>query len=332
MLVFRCGCFSFDATVYRVEERRLSALATVGSTEFGECSWDNRVLDRLLDRMEPGAKQLVMNDKKQRRKLLQQVDAAKAALAKGSKRVTVRVRVAGEVIEETLSYQSLGQLGDDILTNLREMAERALSESSAEWGTLDHILLAGDATRFPFVHEAVKHWSGDRDNCSLAGPEIASGGAALFAENLGGTRNSTLDFQIQDVASHSYGIRSSDPAADPATQIVVSRGTPLPTTSRTTVAKHTARQSEITFQVVELDEFNPDAVTVLGNCSIGNLPPGLPVGTPIEVEFSVDPRGILSVFAISLATGRRFTPTYETSLGMSADERTHWRSWLQALT
>jgi molecular chaperone DnaK (HSP70) len=166
----------------------------------------------------------------------------------------------------------------------------------------------------------------------LAGPEIASGGAALLAENLGGERNATLDFHIQDVASHSYGIRSTAPAADPATtQIVISRGAPLPTTKRTTVAKHTARQSEITFQVVELDEFNPDSATVLGNCSIGNLPPGLPVGTPIEVEFSLDPRGILSIFAISLATGRRFAPAYEPTLGMRAEDRTHWRSWLQAL-
>jgi molecular chaperone DnaK (HSP70) len=184
----------------------------------------------------------------------------------------------------------------------------------------------------PFIHEAVKHWSGDRDICSLAGPEIAYGGAALFAENLGGTRNATLDFHIQDVDSHSYAIRSTDTAPDAApAQVVITRGSPLPTTKRAAVAKHTARQSEINFQIVELDDSNPDAATVIGHCSIGNLPPGLPVGTPIEVELTLDPRGILSVFAISLATGRRFIPAYQTTLGMSVEQRTHWRSWLQTL-
>ena len=217
-------------------------------------------------------------------------------------------------------------------SQLKAITERVLLEAGTAWKYLDHVLMAGSATRLPFIHEAVKHWSGDREICSLAGPEISSGGAALLAENLSGTRNSTLDFQIQDVASHSYGIRNSEPAGETAAiQVVIPQGSPLPTARRTTVAKHTARQSEICCQVVELDEFNPEAATVLGNCRIGNLPPGLPVGTPIEVELSLDPGGILSVYAISLATSRRFIPSYETTLGMSREERTHWRSWLQGL-
>ena len=112
ILVFRCGSFSFDATVFRVEDRRLSALATVGDAGLGENSWDVRVVERLLDKMEPGPKTIVMDDRRQMHKLLRQIEAAKAALAKGSKRVTLRVRVAGKVIEETLSYQSLDKLGE----------------------------------------------------------------------------------------------------------------------------------------------------------------------------------------------------------------------------
>jgi molecular chaperone DnaK (HSP70)/tRNA A-37 threonylcarbamoyl transferase component Bud32 len=332
LLVFRCGSTSFDATVYRMEDRRLVALATVNDTRLGEFTWDNRVVERLLERMEPGPREIVTADKKQIRKLLQQVDAVKAALAKGSKRVTLRVRVAGQVIEETLSYPSLGRMGGDVLDRFQALTEQALSESGLEWGTLDHVLLAGSAARMPFVHEAVKRWSGDRDICFLAGPEIASEGAALVAENLSGMRNSTLDFGLQDVASLSYGIRTTDPATGVAkTQVVIPRGTPLPTTARGTVQKRSTRQTEIEFEVVELDDTNPDAATVLGNCSIGNLPPGLLPNTPVEVEFSLDARGILSLYSISLATGRRFAPAYQTAIGMTADERAHWRNWLQTL-
>jgi molecular chaperone DnaK (HSP70) len=332
LLVFRCGSTSFDSTVYRMEDRRLVALATVNDMRFGECTWDSRVVERLLARMEPGHREIVVADKKQTRKLLQQVEAAKAALAKGSKRVTLRVRVAGEAIEETLTYKSLGHLGDDVLDRFKTLTEQALAESRVAWGSLDHVLLAGSAARLPFVHEAVKRWSGDREICSLAGPEIASEGAALVAENLVGTRNATLDFGLQDVASHSYGIRTTDPAGGaPAIQIIIPRGTPLPTTARGTVQKHISRQVEINFEVVELDDSTPDASTVLGNCSISNLPPGLPVATPVEVEFALDVRGILSVFSISLATGRRFAPAYQVPIGMSANERANWRGWLQAL-
>jgi molecular chaperone DnaK len=332
MLVFRCGGYSFDATVYRVQDRRLSALAMAGSTEVGECSWDNRVIERLLEKMEPGPKKVVMSDKKQMNKLRRQVDAAKAALSKGSKRVTMRVRVAGEVIEETVSYQTLARLGNDILDQLKSLTLRAVSESGTAWENVDHVLLSGGAARMPFLQEAVKQWIGNRDICSLAGPEIASGGAALVAENARGTRNSMLDFQLQDVATHSYGIRGRN-GADTATapQAVIPRGTPLPATMRGSVAKHTARQSEIEFDVVELDEANPEKSAILGSCRIVNLPPGLPVGAAIEVELSLDARGILSVFAISLSTGRRFIPAYQTNLGMTADQRAHWRGWLQGL-
>jgi molecular chaperone DnaK (HSP70) len=298
----------------------------------GEYSWDNRVVERLLDKLKPSLKKVVMKDKRQTQKLLQQVDAAKVALWTGSKRVTMRVRVAGESIQETLSYESLSQHAEDILGQFKGLTEQVLAEAGAAWESLDHVLLAGSGARMPFVHKTVKRWSGDREICSLAGPEVASGGAALLAENSIGTRNSMLDFLLQDCASYSYGIRSIDPdKSAPAMQVVASRNSPLPITKRATIAKHSARQFEINFEVVELDESNPTQPTVLGKCSIRDLPPGLPVGVPIEVEFTLDSRGILSVHAISLATGRRMVPLYQTTIGMNSEERTRWRAWLQAL-
>jgi molecular chaperone DnaK (HSP70) len=264
--------------------------------------------------------------------LWRHVDEAKAALARGTKRVTLRVRIEGKLIEETLSYQSLGSLGADLLQHLEQLTAKVMMEAGVRWEDLDHVLLAGSGARLPFVHETVKRWSGGREIFSLAGPEVASEGAALLAENLVGTRHSTLDFRTQEIATHSYEIRSKDPNSGAEVgQVVIPRNSPLPAAKRVAVAKHEARQAEISFQVLEIGGAAIDQATPLGTGTIRSLPPGLAVGVPVDVEIGLDSRGILSLSTYSLATGRRCEPEYQPVIGIDADERARWRTWLTTL-
>jgi molecular chaperone DnaK (HSP70) len=263
---------------------------------------------------------------------LGQVDAAKAALAQGKKRVLLRVRVEGKVLEEALDYETIRVIGDDILGSLEALTTQVLGEAAVTWNELDHVLLAGSAVRLPFVQEAVKRWSGNREVFSLAGPEVASGGAALVAESSVRTRNSTLDFRTQEVLSHSYAIRCTDlKTGEATTEIVVSKNSPLPTAVRTHVSKRETRQTEIKFQILELENSDLESAVVLGEATISNLPPGLPVGAPVEVELSFDAGGVLSLFVYSLSTGRRQAPEYRPANRMTLAERTRWRSWLEKL-
>ena len=70
---------------------------------------------------------------------------------------------------------------------------------------------------------------------------------------------------------------------------------------------------------------------VLGEATVGNLPPGLPVGAPVEVELSFDAAGVLSLFVYSLSTGRRQALEYRPTNRMTLDERSRWRSWFEKL-
>ena len=278
LLVFRCGDSSFNATVFRLEDRCLSAVAVVGDSGIGDSSWDRRVVDHLLRGMEPEARESIWKSTRRSRLLLGQVEAAKVALAQGKKRVLLRVRVEGKVLEEALDYETLRVLGDDILGSLESLTTQVLGEAGVTWNELDHVLLAGSAVRLPFVQDAVKRWSGNREIFSLAGPEVASGGAALVAEGSVRTRHSTLDFRTQEVLSHSYAIRCTDPKTGEATtEIVVPKNSPLPTAIRTHVSKRETRQTEIKFQILELKNSDLESAVVLGDATISNLPPGLPV-------------------------------------------------------
>lgn len=328
MLVFRFGNGSFDATVYRLEDRRLSALAMAGDSQLGGFVWDDRIVRRVVDQLEEQHGPFTAADSAQLFSIRRECEAARRALSREKQRVPLKVCIGDASFEGTLTQGFMRKAGADLLARAEELTLAALSEAGVPWDALDHVLLAGGTSHMPMVRDRVKAWAGDREHCSLAGPEIAPSGAALYAHIQLLGPQPTLDFEVQDVSACDVGIRR--PASDTQAsqwKVVIGRNTTLPATGHVTVTKDHPRQSTIEFQVVEGSDGNEEPREI-GNGRISDLPPGLPVGASVEVEFSLDRRGILSLFVESPATCRRspvlFRPTHE----MSQNERLRWKEWL----
>ena len=79
--------------------------------------------------------------------------------------------------------------------------------------------------------------------------------------------------------------------------IMIPRNTTLPFSITKTFQTNKDGQTRISVQVMEGDAPDPTACALLGKCRIVDLPPNLPKGTAVEVTYSFDKTGRISVSA-----------------------------------
>jgi len=175
-----------------------------------------------------------------------------------------------------------------------------LRAARLEWNDIDRVLLVGGSTRMPAVNEILKRATGKEPDRSLSPDEAVAHGAALYAGLLSGKSEAhqPSGFSLVNVNSHSLGIIGIDQRAKCNRNIVlIPRNTPLPARAVRKFATARANQSSVKVVVVEGESERPEHCIRLGECVVRNLPPALPKGARIDVEYSYSTNGRLSVRA-----------------------------------
>ena len=114
MLVYDLGGGTFDATLLRLSPGKIETIATDGDVQLGGHDWDLRLVDHLADRFrklhkrDPRQDPVPMN-----RMLAAAIDAKHALSARG--RTTVRVELAGQVMEIPVSREQFEEMTADLL-------------------------------------------------------------------------------------------------------------------------------------------------------------------------------------------------------------------------
>ena len=85
---------------------------------------------------------------------------------------------------------------------------------------------------------------------------------------------------------------------------MIPRNTTLPFSISKTFQTTKDGQTRISVQVMEGDAPDPTACALLGKCRIVGLPENMPKGTPVEVTYSFDKVGRISVSAREKLTNK----------------------------
>jgi len=242
-------------------------------------------------------------------RLWRECEDAKRTLSARTK-ATVACDFQGHASRVEVTRKQFEDATQDLLDRTRFTTVQTLRAAALDWDDLERVLLVGGSTRMPMVRAMLRDLVGHEPDASVAADEAVAHGAALRASLLlARSEGRRARFSIRNVNSHSLGVVGTDPLTRRERNgILIPRNTPLPRAAKRTFKTSKNDQRSVLVRIVEGESPAAEECSQLGRCSVRGLPPNLPAGSPVEVEFHYQSDGRLKV-RVSLPGTDEFVET-----------------------
>ncbi|MBN2477452.1 MAG: Hsp70 family protein [Pirellulales bacterium] len=329
ILVYDLGGGTFDVTVMEIRGTEFTALATDGDVRLGGYDWDQRLVDLVAESFIREHYVDPREDPSTAGKLWRECEDAKRTLSARGK-ASVACDYRGFSCRAEVSRQQFEEATQDLLDRTRFTTVQALKAAGLAWGDVDRVLLVGGSTRMPMVRNMLRELSGKEPDTSVAADEAVAHGAALRAGLvLARRQDQPATFTIHNVNSHSLGVVGTDPhTGRKRNGILIPRNTPLPVTAKRTFKTRKANQKSILVQIVEGESPSADDCTQIGKCTVRDLPPNLPVQSPVDVLFHYEPNGRLKVHVTVPETDRQVKTEIVRENSLCKEHMDGWRRYI----
>ena len=354
-MVYDLGGGTFDVTVIKIEQGAITVIATGGDHHLGGRDWDDVVVQYLAQQwqQETGMYDNPVADPPTLQDLWVRAEEAKRALSTRPE-TTVRVTYQGQVAAITLTRAKFDELTANLLQRSIELTELTLNDAKLKGYTrFDQLLLVGGSTKMPQVKERLQR-EYNMEPRSYDPDQAVAKGAALYGLKLAvGQKIEALEAQgvapaqaqdrvaaetgvrrdvveklertaIHNVISHSFGVVALNDFGVQAISNLVIRQTQVPASATQSFGTVQANQATARIQIMENDENDAEVRDLSRGREIGaadlGLPPGLPAGSEVQVNFEITEQGRLDMTATEMTTRRMVTASIETKAVMSDEQ------------
>jgi molecular chaperone DnaK len=261
--------------------------------------------------------------------LWRECEDAKRTLSARSKAI-IACDHGGHAARIEITRQQFQDLTRDLLDRTAFTTRQTLEAAGLSWSDINRILLVGGSSRMPAVVEMLRSLSGQEPDCSVSPDEAVAHGAALHAGLLlANQQGKPPSFGIRNVNSHSLGVVATDTKTRRSRNaILIPRNTPLRGAARRIFKTQKTGQRSILVRIIEGESLSPDDCTPLGRCTVRDLPPSLPVQTPIEVRFRYEENGRLTVHVRVEGTANELAHEMTRENSLTQDQLDSWRRYI----
>ena len=318
IMVYDLGGGTFDVSILDISSGVIEVLATAGNNHLGGDDFDQCIVDYLVREFKNENKVDLSRDPAAMQRLREAAEKAKIELSAMTATTVslpyITVGKSGPLhMEIPLTRAKFNDLTYHLVQATREPVNQAINDSGVRISQISKVLMVGGSSRIPAVQDLVQSITGTLPFKGINPDECVAMGACLQGGVLSGSVKGLL---LLDVTPLSLGIETLGGVCTR----VIERNTTLPIRKSQIFTTASSFQSSVDVHVLQGERPMASQNKELGRFQLTGIrraPRGVP---QIEVTFSIDANGIVTVSATDLDTGKAQQITITATSNMSQAE------------
>ena len=316
--VFDLGGGTFDISILDIDNGVFEVKSTNGDTHLGGEDFDIALVKYIVDDF----KKKTSIDLSDNRVSIQRIrEAAEKAKVELSSTVTTDVNLpfitadasGPKHIDMKISRAKFESLVDPLIKKTVDPVKKALKDAGISTSDVSEVLLVGGMSRMPKVISTVKQLFGKEPSKAVNPDEAVAMGAAIQGAVLAGE---VTDVLLLDVTPLSLGIET---LGGVFTRLIP-RNTTIPTKKSQIFSTAASGQTSVEIRVFQGERELVRDNKLIGNFTLGGIPPAEKGVPQIEVTFDIDADGIINVTAKDKLTNKDAAITVSGASGLSDAE------------
>jgi len=303
VVIYDLGGGTFDVSVLELGDNVYRVISTDGDTFLGGVDFDNRIVENLVNRFARDKGVDLLGDRIALQRLKTAAEEAKKELSlRQEATINLPYLTTGENgpvdLNYTIKRPELEAMVMHLVNRTIATCQSALAAAKLQPAQVDEIVLVGGQTRMPLIWNKIREFFGKNPSKGVHPDEVVAVGAAIMADIISRGETGVL---LLDVVPLSIGLELPGNRFKP----IIPRNSQTPVKRTEIFSTGKDDQKSVKLTILQGESEDADKNEMLAKVILSDLPPHKKGELKIEVTFSVNADGILTVTAIDKKTGKK---------------------------